>query len=86
MSYEADDTNELCFVFERGKTKNKEWRCKGCGGKWKCAVGKLRAHILCIKGRNIKPCNKCYTAEELQPMKDLEQQLAQATAVQERAH
>ena len=67
-----------------GKQKNKEWKCLGCGGKWKCAVSKLRAHILSIKGRDIKPCSKYYTAEQLKPMKDLEQQLAQASASQKR--
>jgi len=28
-------------------------------------VSKLRAHILCIKNRDIKPCSKHYSEEDL---------------------
>jgi len=39
-------------------------------------------HILSIKGRDIKPCIR-YTAEQVKPMKDLEEQFAQVSAAQE---
>lgn len=64
--------------------KNKEWTCLGCGDKWTCTVGKLRAHILRQKDKGIKPCPKYYSPSALKPMQDLDAELAQTVAARKR--
>ena len=72
------------FFMTSGSGKNKDYQCYGCNGRWKCGVGKLRAHILNIKNRDIKACVKKYTAAEMQPMVDLEGELACSTTARKR--
>jgi hypothetical protein len=72
------------FFMTSGSGKNKDYQCYGCNGRWKCGVGKLRAHILKIKNRDIKECVKKYTAAEMQPMVDLEGELACSTTARKR--
>jgi len=68
------------YECEAGK-KNTTFTCQRCKHKFTGSLQKARCHILCIKSTAaaVAPCTAHYTAEEKQPLQELED-AAQATA------
>ncbi|KAF5830091.1 hypothetical protein DUNSADRAFT_15052 [Dunaliella salina] len=84
MSVDTDEVYNLYYRSNNANQKHKKWTCLGCEDKWTCSADRLRAHILRLKGKGIKPCSKYYSPSDLKPMQDLDAQLAQAGAARKR--